>query len=85
MKLILVTVLTLISQINCDDNNGEEGLHIEGDILASPSADGLASGRYKWDNGIVPYKFEFGYANKQKVLSAMAEFHKYTCIRYLPF
>ena len=41
-----------------------------------------------WPQGIVPYVFKenplFSQSNREKVLKAMDDFHKHTCIKFIP-
>lgn len=81
MKQIVVVALIFLIIVKTKCDNAEEGANIEGDILAPPAHDGIASGTYKWKDGVVPYMFAPDYPKKVRVKNAMEEFHKYTCIR----
>lgn len=64
--------------------NPEEGIYMEGDIMIPPSLDAVSMKMHKWDDGIVPYKFEKDYpeTGMRRVKRAIEEFKKYTCVKY---
>lgn len=65
---------------------------IEGDIVRHPGNDPFISTqaaifmeRDKWPGGRIPYVIGNEFANHTNlILDAMKEFHKYTCIRFVP-
>ncbi|KFB48693.1 AGAP006144-PA-like protein [Anopheles sinensis] len=76
------------ARTNGTKGNPEElGTYAEGDIhqpLIERNALKFTSS--KWKNGVVPYEFsdEFSIGDLQKLFSAFEQFHKKTCIRFVP-
>ncbi|XP_049546486.1 hatching enzyme 1.2-like [Anopheles darlingi] len=72
---------------NSTVNPEELGTYAEGDIhqpLIERNALKFTSS--KWNKGLVPYEFsdEFSIGDLQKLFSAFEQFHKKTCIRFVP-
>ncbi|XP_014246546.1 astacin-like [Cimex lectularius] len=70
-------------------NNPEElGAYAEGDILfPSPkSRNGLKAKSARWPKGVIPYVFgaSFNAKDRATIDAAMKEYHKLTCIRFVP-
>lgn len=69
-------------------NPEELGSYLEGDMLVPgvEGRNGLVKTSYRWPNGIVPYSIapNFGSADRNMVLRAMEEYHKQTCIKFVP-
>lgn len=81
VSIILIQIVTYLTTICQGTMKPEEGPYMEGDIMPSPSADGVIAKMRKWEDGIVPYEFQKKYPAKKRVEKAMKEFEKYTCVR----
>ncbi|KAK0162808.1 hypothetical protein PV327_006554 [Microctonus hyperodae] len=70
-------------------NPEELGSYAEGDILFSTPTmkTALAPEYYRWPGGIVPYAITGYFTSEEysKILSAINDFHKYTCVRFVPY
>lgn len=71
-----------------DVNPEELGTYFEGDILVPgiEGRNGLVKTSSRWPNGVIPYVIsnEFSSTSRNKILAAMGEYHKSTCIRFVP-
>ncbi|KAH8388631.1 hypothetical protein KR093_011566 [Drosophila rubida] len=72
-------------------NPEELGSYLEGDILV-PQTDltmknGLTTQSSRWPNGVVPYEIRgnFNANDMATIQGAIAEYHKRTCIRFVPY
>ncbi|XP_026271602.1 zinc metalloproteinase nas-13-like isoform X2 [Frankliniella occidentalis] len=75
-------------------NPEELGEYTQGDILftnkgAAGSAlarNGLKAPSARWPGAVVPFEISYGFpqADRQMILNAMEEYHKHTCIRFVP-
>ncbi|XP_077289268.1 hatching enzyme 1.2-like [Arctopsyche grandis] len=81
-----------LSQWNPDTSqtNPEElGEYFQGDILFPPGSkrNGVRAESFRWPGGIVPYVIEGNYAaeHRQNIMEAIAQYHRLTCIRFVPY
>ncbi|XP_008547968.1 zinc metalloproteinase nas-4 [Microplitis demolitor] len=70
-------------------NPEELGEYAEGDILFPMSVSGrsgLASSASRWPDATIPYMLSpwFKPNQKQLIMEAMEDFHRYTCVRFVP-
>lgn len=69
-------------------NPEELGTYLEGDMLVPgiEGRNGLVKTSSRWPKGVVPYVIsnEFSSSSRNKILAAMGEYHKSTCIRFVP-
>ncbi|KAK0159205.1 hypothetical protein PV328_010116 [Microctonus aethiopoides] len=74
---------------NLGVNPEELGDYAEGDILFSTptTKSALAPEYYRWPGGRVPYVITGYFTSEEygKILSAINDFHKYTCVRFVPY
>ncbi|XP_076288436.1 zinc metalloproteinase nas-4 isoform X2 [Lasioglossum baleicum] len=72
-----------------DVNPEELGSYAEGDILFPPKQgrNGLKAESARWPGGVVPYMLSPYFNEKQRnlILDAMNDYHKYTCIKFKPY
>ncbi|XP_044007317.1 zinc metalloproteinase nas-13-like isoform X1 [Aphidius gifuensis] len=70
-------------------NPEELGEYAEGDILFPPNfgRNGLKNGIARWPEGIIPYMMSpyFNAVQVAVIMDAMNEYHKHTCIRFIPY
>ncbi|XP_069691394.1 zinc metalloproteinase nas-13-like isoform X2 [Periplaneta americana] len=72
---------------NDSEINPEElGPYTEGDIMMQNTRNGLTAQSARWPKGIVPYEIAgyFSSADLGTIHKAMEEYHKRTCIRFVP-
>lgn len=75
---------------NADVNPEELGSYLEGDILIPNrgvlTKNGITSQSSRWTNGIVPFEIRgnFNARDMATIESAMNEYHRQTCIRFVP-
>ncbi|XP_071448609.1 zinc metalloproteinase nas-4-like [Hetaerina americana] len=66
----------------------ELGTYVEGDILHPQSLgrNGMKHETYRWEGATIPYTISgsFGQNDRDKIQMAMDQFHKLTCIRFIP-
>lgn len=63
-------------------NPEELGEYFEGDIMSSPTRNGMLDETYRWKNGVVPYEIGGSFGKDLEIIEwAMNEYHKRTCIR----
>ncbi|KAK0094646.1 hypothetical protein PV326_010378 [Microctonus aethiopoides] len=69
-------------------NPEELGTYVEGDILFSTptTKSALKPEYYRWPGAKIPYYIMGGFsaADKQMIMAAINDFHKYTCLRFVP-
>lgn len=70
-------------------NPEETGDFFDGDMVLSPvitGRNGLATPTRRWPNGVVPYEIQDQFSAKElaTIQIAIAEFHYYSCIRFVP-
>ncbi|XP_034236279.1 zinc metalloproteinase nas-4-like isoform X1 [Thrips palmi] len=75
-------------------NPEELGEYTQGDILftnkgaanAGLGRNGLKAPSARWPGAVVPFEISYGFSNsdRQMILNAMEEYHKHTCIRFVP-
>ncbi|XP_012287938.1 zinc metalloproteinase nas-7 [Orussus abietinus] len=79
---------------NWDENSGvnpeELGEYAEGDILFTPQTSlrhGLSDLSKRWPNAVVPYVISpnFSEQDHQRIYDSMDEFHRFTCVRFVPY
>ncbi|CAH1789764.1 unnamed protein product [Owenia fusiformis] len=86
MKYILCLGLALALAQGAP-TNPEEGDLFEGDILLEDGQDynAIRNSRKMWPNGIIPYTVKSATASERATLNAaIADYNKYTCIRWVP-
>lgn len=73
-----------------DKVNPEElgDTYAEGDILIPPNSNarnGLSAESARWKNGVVPYRVsdDFNYKDYNMIMSAIEEYNKHTCVRWV--
>lgn len=72
-------------------NPEELGSYLEGDILVPQPVvtmrNGIITQTSRWPNGVVPYKIEgdFDHMELFIIQAAMVEYHRRTCIRFVPY
>ncbi|XP_021924921.1 zinc metalloproteinase nas-13-like isoform X2 [Zootermopsis nevadensis] len=73
-------------KMDSEVNPEEMGLYLEGDIMTPKSRNGLTAQTARWPGGIVPYEMGsfFNNGDMAMIKAAMDEYHKKTCIRFVP-
>lgn len=70
-------------------NPEELGSYLEGDMLIPgvEGRNGLVKTSSRWPNGVVPFQIapNIGTADRNMILRAMDEYHKNTCIKFVPY
>ncbi|EDV93001.1 hatching enzyme 1.2 [Drosophila grimshawi] len=82
----------LVGNYSADNNNvnpEELGSYLEGDILVPRQItikNGLTTQSSRWPKGVVPYEIRgnFNARDMATIQGAIAEYHKRTCIRFVP-
>lgn len=79
----------LVANMDPTKGNPEElGPYLEGDILIPRRTprNGVIGEAYRWPRGHIPYEIapSFDAKSKNLILQAMAEYHKSTCIKFVP-
>lgn len=69
-------------------NPEELGTYLEGDMLVPgiEGRNGLVKASSRWPRGVIPYVFasNLGSSDRRIIQLAFDEFHKYTCLRFVP-
>ncbi|XP_030029518.2 zinc metalloproteinase nas-14 [Manduca sexta] len=70
-------------------NAEETGEYVEGDILMplQLARNGVREESSRWPNGHIPYLIDSGFTQDQRdmIMKAIADYHRLTCLRFVPY